>query len=127
MRCTTFSRRQAASKPLAVKQDPLSVRTCVTLKGNARAASLRKATALVASSSCPLLLGGLPGQLVRPAGVVLAVLYSALAPLADGLDAHAEALGQHAGGPSRAGNLLADGWGGAGLRMKRVHHVLLVR
>ena len=49
---------------------------------------------------------------------------TALAPLADGLGAHAEALGQHAGGLGGAGNLLADGRGGAGLGMKGVHQIL---
>jgi transposase len=73
----------------------------------------------------PLFLRGFPGQLVRPAAVVLAVLSSALAPLADGLGAHAEALGQHAGGLSRAGDLLTDRRGGAGLRVDGQHHVLL--
>src|SRR5215218_4816175 len=50
-RCFTFSFRQASSKASAVKQDPRSVRTCVTLKGKARIASFRNATALVVGSS----------------------------------------------------------------------------
>ena len=59
----------------------------------------RKAGGLAQSADDrTFLLGGFPGQLVRPAAMVLAVLHAALAPLADGLGAHAEALGQHAGG-----------------------------
>src|SRR5215213_3099281 len=219
LRCSTFSWRQASSKASAVKHEPRSVSTCVTLKGKAPIASFRKATALVVSSSSltarctkpraavdrhiqkalaalaigglqlrqvldvhvheaevvvlegpalpfallcrrqaaeplrledavdriavemrqevrddegqiiegeaggqaqgtddgTLFLGGFPGQLVRPAGVVRAVLGPAFAPLADGLGAHTEALGQDARGLGRAGNLLANGRGGAGL------------
>ena len=56
--------------------------------------------------------------------MVLAVLCPAFAPLADGLGAYAEALSQHAGGLSRAGDFLANGWSGASLRMKGVHQIL---
>nr|WP_246777044.1 hypothetical protein [Microvirga sp. VF16] len=72
-----------------------------------------------------LLVRGFPGQLVRPAGTILAVLSPALAPLANGLSAHAEAFGQHARGLRRARDLDADSWGGAGLRVDGQHHVLL--
>src|SRR3712207_2453605 len=68
-------------------------------------------------------LGGFPEQLVRAAAVILAVLCPSLAPLADGLSAHAEALGQHAGGLSRASDLLANSGGGASLGMKGVHQI----
>jgi len=71
-----------------------------------------------------LLVRGLPGQLVRSTAMVLAVLGAALAPFADGFGAHTEALGQHASGLGRAGDLLANGWGGAGLGMKGVHQIL---
>src|SRR5918998_991705 len=109
LRCSTFSWRQASSKPSAVKQDPRSVSTCVTLNGNARTASFRKATAVEmrqkvrdhegeviqgkagglaqGADDRPLLVRGLPGQLVRPAAMVLAVLGPAFAPLADSLGA----------------------------------------
>src|SRR3712207_7167934 len=40
-----------ASNPSAVKHEPRSVRTCVTWKGKAWTASLRKATALAVVSS----------------------------------------------------------------------------
>src|SRR5918993_3537226 len=49
--CSTFSLRQAASKASATKQEPRSVSTCVTMKGKARTASLRKATAEAVVSS----------------------------------------------------------------------------
>src|SRR5215213_5841122 len=51
LRCSTPSVRHAASNPAAVKHDPPSVSTCVTWKGKARTASLRKATALRSVSS----------------------------------------------------------------------------
>ncbi len=68
-----------------------------------------------------LLLGGLPGQPVRPCGAVQAVRRAALAPLADGLGAHPEAPGQHAARLARAGDLGADGRGGAGVGMDLEH------
>ncbi len=55
--------------------------------------------------------------------MILAVLRPALAPFADGLG-DAEAPGQHTGGLGRAGDLLANGWSGAGLGMKGVHQIL---
>nr|WP_201864160.1 hypothetical protein [Microvirga soli] len=59
----------------------------------------RKAGGLAqAADDGALLVRGLPRQLVWPAGVVLAVLCPAFAQPADGLDAHAEAPGQHARG-----------------------------
>ena len=73
----------------------------------------------------PLLVRSFPGQLVRPTAMVLAVLSPTLAPLADGLGADPEALGEYARGLRRAGDLLANGWGGAGLRVDGQHHVLL--
>ena len=69
----------------------------------------------------PLLLGGLPGQLVRLGGAVEAVLRAALAPLADGIGADTVALGQHAAGLIGAGDLGADGGGGAGIGMDLEH------
>jgi hypothetical protein len=68
-----------------------------------------------------LLLGGLPGQPVRPGRVVQAVLRAALAPLADGLGADAEAPGQDAGGFVGAGDLGADGRRGAGIGVDLQH------
>jgi hypothetical protein len=68
-----------------------------------------------------LLLGGLPGQPVRPAGAVPALGRAALAPLADGLGADPVALGQHAGALAGAGDLGADGRGGAGVGVDREH------
>ena len=68
-----------------------------------------------------LLLARLPGQLVRAAGAVPALGRPALAPLADGLGADAVALGQHAGGLARAGDLGAHGRGGAGVGVDREH------
>src|SRR5215212_9776491 len=73
-----------------------------------------------------LFLAGLPGQLMRPGRVVLAVVRSALAPLPDGLRRHPKAPGQHACGLPRAGDLSTDSRGGAGLRMNGVHQRLLV-
>jgi hypothetical protein len=73
----------------------------------------------------PLLLGGFPGQLMRPARVVLTVGRAALAPLADGLGRHPIATGQHTGGLSGAGDLGTDSWGGAGFRVDRGHQDLL--
>src|SRR5918912_814322 len=66
-----------------------------------------------------LFLGGFPGQLVRSRGAVLAAIRSALAPLADGFGGNAVALGQAARGLARAGDLGADGRGGAGVGMDR--------
>ena len=62
----------------------------------------------------PLLLAGLPGQLVRPAGAVPAIGGPALAPLADGLGADAEAPGQLAGGlgGARRSRRARPGWCG---------------
>jgi hypothetical protein len=73
----------------------------------------------------PLFLSGLPGQLVRTAGVVLAVGCATLAPLADRLGGHAIALGQHARGLGGMGDLGPDGGGGAGPGMNRRHQDLL--
>src|SRR5215212_956892 len=71
-----------------------------------------------------LLLGGLPGQPVRPAGAVPALGRAALAPLADGLGGDAVALGQHAGALAGAGDLGADGRGGAGVGVDREHQAV---
>ena len=68
-----------------------------------------------------LLLRRLPGQAVRPGGVVEAIVRATLAPLADGLGADAEAPGQDAGGLAGAGDLGADGRGGAGIGMDLQH------
>jgi hypothetical protein len=68
-----------------------------------------------------LLLRRLPGQAVRPGGVVQAIVRAALAPLADGLGADAEAPGQHAAGFVRAGDLGADDRGGAGIGVDLQH------
>jgi hypothetical protein len=59
--------------------------------------------------------------------MILAVFGSAFAPLAEGLGTDAKALGQHARGLGLAGDLLANGRGGAGLRVDGKHHVLLRR
>src|SRR5215212_5583406 len=69
----------------------------------------------------PLFLGGFPGQLVRPAGVVLTVVRPALTPLADGLGRDAIALGQDPGWLSGSRNLGPDGRGGASLGVDRGH------
>jgi hypothetical protein len=69
----------------------------------------------------PLLLGGFPGQLVRPAGVVLTVGRATLAPLADRLGRDAIALRQDSGWLPRSSDLGPDGWGGASLGVDRVH------
>src|SRR4051794_22014340 len=61
-----------------------------------------------------LLFRGLPGQSVRPGGAIEAVVRTPLAPLADGLGADAEALGQHARALPGAGDVGADRGGGAG-------------
>ena len=121
-------RRRQAAEPLRLEDavDRIAVEMRQEVRDDEGQIVERKAGGLAQSADDgALFLGGFPGQLVRPAGVVLAVLGSALAPFADGLGAHAEALGQHAGGLGRAGDLLADGRGGAGLGMKGVHHVLL--
>ena len=68
-----------------------------------------------------LLLGCLPGQLVRPRRVVQAVCRTALAPLADGLGGHAIALGEDAGALMGAGDLGAGDGRGAGVRMDLQH------
>jgi hypothetical protein len=68
-----------------------------------------------------LLLRRLPGRAVRPGGVVQAIVRAALAPLADGLGADAEAPGQHAAGFVRAGDLGADDRGGAGIGVDLQH------
>jgi hypothetical protein len=67
----------------------------------------------------PLFLGSFPGQLVRPAGVVLTVGSPALAPLADRLGRDAIALGQDPGWLSGSSNLGPDGRGGASLGVDR--------
>ena len=74
-----------------------------------------------------LLLGGLPGQPVRPGGAVEASFWPALAPLADGRGADAVTLGQNAGAFGRAGDLGAHGGGGTGVGMDRQHRVGLHR
>jgi hypothetical protein len=68
-----------------------------------------------------LLLGGLPGQGLGPGRVVEAVFRSALAPLADGLAAHAEAASQDTRGLGGAGDLGPDCRGGTGIRVDLVH------
>ena len=68
-----------------------------------------------------LLLARLPGQLVRAAGAVPALGRPAFAPLANGLGADAVAPGQLAGELARAGDLVAHGRGGAGVRVDREH------
>jgi SRSO17 transposase len=68
-----------------------------------------------------LLFRGLPGQLVRPGRMVEAVLWAALAPLADGLGADAEAAGQDAGGLLRASDLGAGDGSGSGVRVDLQH------
>src|SRR5215212_6693734 len=68
-----------------------------------------------------LFLGGLPGQLVGLGGVVEAVLGATLAPLADGLGADAEALGEGAAALLGAGDLGADDGSGAGVGMDLQH------
>src|SRR5215212_2730510 len=73
----------------------------------------------------PLLLGCLPGQLVRAAGAILAVGRPALTPLADRLGRDAIALRQDPGWLSRSRNLGPDGRGRAGFRMDRGHQDLL--
>ena len=74
----------------------------------------------------PLLLGGFPGQLVRPAAEWS---WQSCAPRLRHLRmVSVLTLKRWASTPvgsRRAGDLLADGRGGAGLRMKGVHHVLL--
>src|SRR3954467_7415638 len=68
-----------------------------------------------------LLLGGFPRELVRAAGVVLAVARTALAPLADGLGRDAIAPSQNSGWLPRSSNLGPDSWGGASLGVDRGH------
>src|SRR3954467_15534195 len=63
----------------------------------------------------------LPGQLVRPRGAVLAVGRTALAPHADGFGGHTVAARPYAGALLRAGDLGADSWGGAGVRVDGEH------
>jgi len=58
---------------------------------------------------------------VRAAGAILALGRSALAPLANGLGADAEAPGQLARGLGGTGDLGAHGRGGAGVGMDREH------
>ena len=64
-----------------------------------------------------LLLGCLPGQLVRPRRVVQAVGSTALAPLADGLGGDAIALSEDPSALTGAGDLGAGDRRGAGIRM----------
>ena len=121
-------RRRQAAQPFSLEDavDRIAVEMRQEVRDHEGEVIERKAGGLAqGTDDRPLFLCGFPGQLVRPAGVVLAVLSSALAPLADGLGAHAEALGQHARGLGRAGDLLANGRGGAGLRVDGQHHVLL--
>ncbi len=68
-----------------------------------------------------LLFGGLPGQPARPRGAVEAVPRAALAPFAHRLGADAVAPGQNAAGLARAGDLGADGGGGAGIGVDPRH------
>jgi hypothetical protein len=68
-----------------------------------------------------LLLRGLPRQAVRLGGVVEAIVWAALAPLADGLGAHAVAPGEDAGGLVGAGDLGPVGRGGAGIGVDLEH------
>ena len=72
----------------------------------------------------PFLFGRPPGQLVRPGGMVEAVLRAALAPLADGLGAHPVALRQHPRALAGAGDLDPDRRGGAGAGMDLRHAIL---
>src|ERR671932_2603046 len=58
---------------------------------------------------------------MRPGRMVEAVLGAALPPLADGLRADAEALGEDAGALLGAGDLGADGRCGAGVGMDPQH------
>ena len=120
-------RRGQAAQPLSLEDavDRIAVEMRQEVRDDEGQVIERKAGGLAqGADDRPLLIRGFPGQLVRPAAMVLAVLCTALAPFADGLGAHAEALGQHAGGLGGAGNLLADGRGGAGLGMKGVHQIL---
>src|SRR3954470_3779620 len=68
-----------------------------------------------------LLLGGLPGQLVRPGRVVQAVCRPPLAPLADSLGGDAIALGEDAAALVGAGDLGTGDRRGAGVRMDLQH------
>src|SRR4029453_7111655 len=74
-----------------------------------------------------LFIRGFPRELVRAAGVVLAVGRPALTPLADGLSRDAIALSQDSGWLLGSSDLGADGRGGAGLRVDRWHQDLLAR
>ena len=121
-------RRRQTAEPLSLEDavDRIAVEMRQEVRDDEGQIVERKAGGLAqGADDRPLLLRGFPGQRVRPAGMVLAVLHPTFAPFADGLGADAEALRQHAGGLSRAGDLLANSRGGAGLRMKGVHHVLL--
>ena len=68
-----------------------------------------------------LLLGSFPGQPARAGGAVEAIVGATLAPLAHGLGADAIALGYNAAGLAGAGDLGADGRGGAGIRVDVQH------
>src|ERR1700759_470561 len=68
-----------------------------------------------------LLLGDLPGQLVRSRRVVQAVFRTPLAPLADGRGGDAIALGEDAGALMGAGDLGTRDGRGAGVRMDLQH------
>jgi hypothetical protein len=68
-----------------------------------------------------LLVGGLPGQPMRPGRMVETVLGAALAPLADGLGADAKAPGQNAGGLAGAGDLGTDRGRATGMGMDLQH------
>ena len=94
-------RRRQAAQPFGLEDavDRIAVEMRQEVRDDEGEIIERKAGGLAqGADDGPLFLGGFPGQLVRPAAVVLAVLSSALAPFADGLGAHAEALGQHARG-----------------------------
>src|SRR5215218_10443027 len=79
------------------------------------------------TDNSPFFVRGFPGQLVRAAGVVLAVGSPALAPFADRLGRHPIALGQYTRGLGGAGDFGPDRWGSAGIGMDRGHQDLLGR
>ena len=122
-----MSRRQA-SQPVGLEDavDRIAVEMRQEVRDHKREIIERKAGGLPqGADDRPLFLCGFPGQPVRPAAVILAVVGTALAPFADGLGAHAEAFRQPTGGLGRAGNLAPNGRSSAGLRVDGQHHVLL--
>ena len=92
-------RRRQAAKTLSLEDavDRVPVQMRQEMADHEGEVIERKAGGLPQSTDDrALLLGGFPGQLVRPAAMVLAVIGPALAPFADGLGADPEAFGQHA-------------------------------